>query len=148
MSNQSSTMYDGKCSLEFIVGNEGEEKKVACKFISNGLARINEKPTTEFTFSFLIDEDAFNVDNVYLGIVNHLLHNLYDHQAMNNDEEWAFCMLNEELADNMKAWEQGAFYMSNKEKLYHRNPIGDSATDFIRCTELKLKNFISLNLQK
>lgn len=136
-------MFDGKCALELVLGSVGAQKKVACNFISSGLSHINNKPTTEFCFSFLVPQDLFSVENVYHGIVNHLLHNLYDEQAMNNNEEWAFCMLNESLQDGMKAWEQGAFYMANKEKLCHRNPIGDSATDFIRCTENKLKNFIS-----
>lgn len=146
--NKVKVMFDGKCALEVILLQEGDQKNVICKFISSGLSLLTKKPTTEFCFSFLVPQELYTVENIHLGIVNHVLHNLYDEQAMNSDEEWAFCMLNEELADNMKAWEQGAVYMANKDSLFHRNPIGDSATDFIRCSEAKIKNFLSILIAK
>lgn len=136
-------LKDGTCFISLTLNTTSKAHIFNLNFISNQITHA--KKTIEFDEQFQMPkDDNFTEGNVYLAVVNYLLHNLYDGIAMMDAEEIVFCEINCGLEDNLKAWEQGQIYINSKAQLFHRAPIGYSATDIIRITEGKLRNMISL----
>lgn len=136
-------IQDATSIISLVLNTTNDAHIFDLSFISNKITKV--KKTIDFDAQFQMPkDDNFTENNVYLAVVNYLLHYLYDGMAMMDVEEMEFCEINCGLEDNLKAWEQGQIYINAKDKLFHRAPIGYSATDIIRITEGKLRNMISL----
>lgn len=143
MSTITRQLKDGTCFISLVLNTTPTAHIFDLNFISNKITHA--KKTIEFDVQFQMPkDDDFTENNVYLAVVNYLLHYLYDGMAMMDAEEMEFCEINCGLEDDLKAWEQGQIYINVKNRLFHRAPIGYSATDIIRITEGKLRNIISL----
>lgn len=140
-------LNDGTCFISLALTTTPTAHIFNLNFISNQITQANKTIDFAVQFQFLKNQ-TFNEDNVYLAVVNYLLHYLYDEMAMMDEEENVFCEINCSLEDNLEAWEQGEIYINAKDQLFHRASIGYSVTDIIRVTEGKLKNIISLILKK
>lgn len=136
-------LKDGTCVISLALNTTQDAHIFNLNFISNQITQA--KKTIDFDVTFQFPKNGtFTQENVYLAVVNYLLHNLYDQMVMMDAEDNVFCEINCALEDNLESWEQGQIYLNAKKELFHRAPIGYSVTDIIRVTESKLKSIISL----
>lgn len=139
-------LIDATCQMNLAYSATESAHNFSLGFESNKLQQVKGTVKFDVDFNFPKDE-TFTQHNVYLAIVNYLLHELYDSMAMLDKEENVFCEINNCLEDNLKHWQQGEVYINKRDELFLRAPIGYSATDIIRITEGKLKSIIDLTFK-
>lgn len=133
---------DATCQISLAI-TSSDTHNLILGFESHNIVTTEKVVKFEAKFKFPTNH-TFTQENLYLAVVNYLLHSFYDEMVMSGEEESVFCEINNCLEDNLTAWEQGEIYLSNIEKLFDRAPTGYSATDIIRVNEEKMRNIIKL----